>query len=95
MENLSPDELEILHQIEIVLEKMAYWQRILEGDKYITKSLVCVAIFKILEAYVDNIESKADPSVVDLTRILLEDFDTRYQPSTGGKITYFPEGEIG
>jgi len=43
-----------------------------------------VAIFKIHEAYVDNIESKVDTSVVDLTRILLEDFDTRYQPSTGG-----------
>jgi len=75
---------------------MAYWQRILERDKYITRSLVCVAIFKIREAYVDNVEStEADPSVVDLTRILLADFDTRYQPSSGGKVTYFPEDEIG
>jgi len=95
-EQVSPDEWKILHQIEIVLETMACWQRILEGDKYITGSLVCVAIFKIREAYVDNIEStEADPSVVDLTRILLEDFDSRYQPSSGGKVTYFSEDEIG
>ena len=96
IEDLSPDEWKILHQIEIVLETMAYWQRILEGDNYVTGSLVCVAIYKIREAYENIISStEADPSVVDLTRILLEDFDSRYQPSSSGKVTYFPDDVVG
>jgi len=66
IEDLSPDEWKILHQIEIVLETMAYWQRILDGDKYVTGSLVCVAIYKIREAYEDIISStETNPSVVD------------------------------
>ena len=59
IEDLSPVEWSILHQIEIALATMAYWQRILEGDTYVTGSLVCVAIYKIREAY-DNIISSAE-----------------------------------
>ncbi len=96
IEDLSPVEWSILHQVEIALETMAYWQRILEGDTYVTGSLVCVAIYKIREAYVNIISSaEADPSVIDLTRILLDDFDSRYQPSSSGKVTYFPEDVVG
>ena len=39
--------------------------------------------------------AEADPSVIDLTRILLDDFDSRYQPSSSGKVTYFPEDVVG
>ena len=67
IEDLTPDEWSILHQIEIALETMAYWQRILEGDTYVTGSLVCVAIYKIREAYENIISSaEADPSVITL-----------------------------
>ncbi len=46
-EFLNDHQWVILHQIEITLQKMAWWQRILEGDTYPTGSLVVSAIFSI------------------------------------------------
>jgi hypothetical protein len=46
-EDLSDAEWLVLHQIEIVLETMAAFQRVLEGESYPTGSLVPVAVFQI------------------------------------------------
>lgn len=96
LDDLTADEWLVLHQIEIVLETMAYWQRILEGNKYVTGSLSAVAVYQIRATYVDVIESElAEEPIRDLTRILLKDFDERYHPAEGGKVKYFPEDTLG
>lgn len=50
-ENLTPLEWGILHQIEIALETMAHFQRVLEGENYVTASLVSVAVYQIRKNY--------------------------------------------
>lgn len=88
----------VLEQIEITLKKMALWQRILEGDKYPTGSLVVSAIFAIREHYSNVIECPASQEPVkSLTKILLKDFDKRYHPPTGnvGKVKFNRNPEIG
>ena len=96
IEDLSADEWLCLHQIEIVLETMAYWQRILEGEKYVTGSLSTVAVYQVRQAFVDAIgcEDTEEP-VKNLTQILLNDFDQRYHPAEGGKVRYFREDVLG
>ena len=81
IEDLSADEWLCLHQIEIVLETMAYWQRILEGEKYVTGSLSTVAVYQVRQAFEDAIGSEhTEEPVKNLTQILLDDFDQRYHP---------------
>jgi hypothetical protein len=71
-------------QIEITFKKIAMWQRILEGEKYPTGSLVVSAIYAILVHYVDILNSPhAQEPVKRLTKTLLEDFDKRYHPPAG------------
>ena len=50
-ESMLPDEWPILHQIEIILETMARFQRVLEGESYVTASLVPVTVFQIRKGY--------------------------------------------
>ena len=96
IEDLSADEWLCLHQIEIVLETMAYWQRILEGEKYVTGSLSTVAVYQVRQAFEDAIGSEhTEEPVKNLTQILLDDFDQRYHPAEGGKVRYFREDVLG
>ena len=82
--NLTPEEWRVCHQVEVTLQTMAFWQRILEGEKYVTGSLVPLAIFTIRQSFVQVIASAgSDQFVKKLTRILLDDFDRRYHPTTG------------
>ena len=93
----------MLHQIEVVLETMAEFQRMLEGEKYITGSLVPVAVFQVSRAAcyveVEAIESgHTYPFVKKLSKTLLKDFDKRYEPEDPnlGLIQYFrEEDELG
>jgi hypothetical protein len=80
---MLPEEWSILHQIEIVLETMARFQRVLEGKRCVTVSLVPVAVFQIRKGYqavIDNNETLHQ--VKALTKILLADFDKRYHPAS-------------
>jgi hypothetical protein len=71
----------VLGDIEIALSTMAEVQRTLEGDKYVTVSLVPFSIFKIREAYVNMLQSEdTSPPVLHLVRVLLNDLDQRYTP---------------
>jgi hypothetical protein len=66
---------------------MAFWQRVLEGEQYVTGSLVPLAIYTICQTFLQVIASVgSDPVVKKLTRILLNDFDGRYhtQPLRDG-----------
>ncbi len=97
---LSPEEWLVLEQIEICLAMMAQWQRILEGEKYPTGSLVVSAVFSIRAHFVDVIDSAHTlESVKRLAKILLNDFDQRYHPPGGagneGKVNFTPEPVIG
>jgi len=46
-QDLTDTEWLILHQNEIVLETIAKFQCILEGESYVTGSLVTVAVYQI------------------------------------------------
>jgi hypothetical protein len=89
-DSMSPDEWSILHQIEVFLETMARFQRVLEGEYYVTASLVPVAVFQIRKGYqavIDNDETLEQ--VRALTKILLADFDKRYHPASAiGRLSY-------
>jgi hypothetical protein len=96
-QNLTQSEWLILHQVEITLETMAHWQRILEGESYVTGSMVAVAVYQIRQSYVDVINSDdAMPGIVALSKLLLEDFDQRYVPADDtGKVKYHQTDELG
>ena len=48
---VTPRQWVILHQIEITLAIMARWQHVLEGDRFVTGSLVVIALYRIRKAY--------------------------------------------
>jgi hypothetical protein len=88
---LTDSQWTTLQQVEFVLKKMALWQRILEGDKYPTASLVVSAIYTIWQHYSEVIASPhAVAPVKCLFTILLADFNSRYHPSAGheGKVNF-------
>lgn len=75
----------ILHQIESTLQKMALWQRTLEGP------LVVSAIFSIQEHYVNVIESlDIQAPLKSITTLHLKYFDKCYSPATNaeGKVSF-------
>jgi hypothetical protein len=94
--DLTNDEWIVLHQVEITLETMADYQRMLEGECYVTGSMVVVAVCQIRKSYMDVIECEhTNDAVVRLTRILLKDFNNRYVPSEGGRVKYLRDDDIG
>ena len=94
--NLTPEEWRVCNQVEVTLQTMAFWQRILEGEKYVTGSLVPVAIFTIRQSFLQVIASAgSDQFVKRLTRILLNDFDQRYHPTTDGQLIYSSDVAVG
>jgi hypothetical protein len=85
LENLMAEEWRLCHQVEITLQIIAFWQQILEGEKYVTGSLVPVAIYTIRQSFLQVIVSVgSDPVVKKLMRILLNDFGRRYHPTIEG-----------
>ncbi len=87
-----------LSKIEITLKNIAMWQRILEGEKYPSGSLVVSAIYAICVHYVNVLNSPhAQEPVKRLTKILLENFDKRYHPPAGnvGKVNFTLRPETG
>jgi hypothetical protein len=75
---------------------MAFWQRVLEGDKYVTGSLVPVAVYTIPQSFLQVIASQAaDPVVKQLTRYMLNSFDRRYHPTMDGELIYKREVSMG
>ena len=86
---ITAQEWKICYQIEITLRTMGFWQRVLEGEKYVTGSLVPLAIYSIRQSFLQVIASEAsEQAVKELTRILLNDFDRRYHPTTNGQLKY-------
>ncbi len=70
---ITAQEWKICYQIEITLKTMGFWQRVLEGKKYVTGSLVPLAIYTIQQSFLQVIASQATEQVVkELTRILLK-----------------------
>ena len=82
-EELSNDEWDMLEQIIIVLEPFAFFQRVLEGESYVTGSMVPSAAFHIrrtLNEIIDDPETLI--GVSKLSKALLHDLDTRFKPNT-------------
>eukprot|EP00956_Cyclotella_meneghiniana_P041903 scaffold244197_cov36-Cyclotella_meneghiniana.AAC.1 len=96
--DLTDQEWLVLHQIEIVLEPMAEFQRILEGEQYVTVSLSILAVHQVRAAYMGTIACEhAEPAVKELAKLLLKDFDARYEPAdeATGAVKYFRQDELG
>jgi hypothetical protein len=51
---MNAREWAILHQIEIALETMAHFQHVLEGEFYVTASLVPIWIYQIRRTTKNN-----------------------------------------
>ena len=86
----------IYNQIEITLKMMGFWQRVLKGEKYVTDSFVPLAIYTIRQSFLQVFASQATKQVLkELTRILLNDLDWRFHPTTNGKLKYERETLIG
>ena len=67
---ITPEEWKICYQIEITLKTMGFWQRVLEGEKYVTGSLVPLAIYTIRQSFLQVIASQAtEQAVKKLARI--------------------------
>lgn len=93
----SDDQWIILYQIEVALEPMAKFQRMLEGQCYVTGSMVVFAVWRVRLEYMAVIgcEDTLEP-VRKLTEILLKDFNQRYMPAdVSGKVQYTSEVELG
>jgi hypothetical protein len=68
---------------------MTHFQRVLEGENYVTASLAPVAVYQIRKNYQEVIDDDNTLSVVKaLTETLLADFDKRYHTSGGNKLGY-------
>ncbi len=83
-------------QIEVSFKTMGFWQRVLEGEKYVTGSLVPLTSYTIRQSFLQVIASQATQQVVkELTRILLNEFDWRYHPTTNGQLKYERDALVG
>ncbi len=97
-ENITKEEWLVLDQLQILLETMAHFQRIFEGESYVTGSLVVVAVFQIRQGYVEVIEcDNTDPSIKSLAKVLLANFDNQYAPACSDtrKVKYHCKDTIG
>ena len=75
---------------------MAFWQRVHEGEKFVTGSLVPVEIYTIHQSFLQVIAYQAaDPVVKQLTRKMLNNFDRGYHPTTNGELIYEREVSLG
>ncbi len=93
---ITAQERKICYQVEITLKTMGFWQRVLEGEKYVTGSLVPLAIYTIRQSFLQVITSQATEQVAkELTRILLNNFDWRYHPTTNGQLKYERDALVG
>jgi len=93
---LSVDDWAILAHIRITQSTMARWQMILEGQNYVTSSLVVFAVWQIRRSYVTMIEEEMtlEPDR-NLAKVLLADFDQRYHPEVDGMIMYMSKATTG
>ncbi len=93
---ITAQEWKICYQIEITLKTMGFWQLVLEGEKYVTSSFVPLAIYTIWQSFLQVIASQATEQVVkELTRILLNNFDRWYHPTTNGQLKYERDALVG
>ena len=77
----------ILEEIENALCISEEVQRQLEGEQYVTSSLVPLALHQIRKSYVSilNAEATSEP-VKELMKKMLDDLDKRYVPITEGEM---------
>jgi hypothetical protein len=95
---LDTEQWVVLEKIEVTLKKIATWQRILEGEKYPTGSLVVSTIHAICAHYVNNLNNEdALEPMKSLIRTILEDFYKRYHPPAYyvGKVKFTKKPETG
>lgn len=94
---LEDEQWDVLEQIMAALSKMAEFQRILEGECYVTGSMVVIAVFRIRAHYVSILSSNDTLEPVRcLVKKLLDDFDKRFVPADKfGKVKYTGKTDIG
>jgi len=99
IECTSPTDLQwdILEDVQQTSKAPAELQRVLEGESYITGSLIPFVIYKIRYGYKEITEDDStNGSVKYLANILLKDLDERYYPTECGKgVQYFRKPDTG
>jgi hypothetical protein len=95
--SMNAREWASLHQNEIALEKIAHFQRVLEGEFYVSVSLVPIAVYQIRKNYQEVINNAHSlEEVKALAKILLTDFDKGYHPADRtGKLHYSSVASVG
>ena len=92
----TEDQWNVVDQIENCLRIMAKFQRLLEGEEYVTSSLVVLAVYQIRASYMKTIsDPQTSAPVKELSKKLLQDFDERYIPEDDGKVRYTGRADIG
>ena len=81
--DMSDKQWEMLEQIITVLEPFAFFQRVLEGESFVTGLMVPSAAYNIRRTLRDIIDDpETHTGVSKLSQALLDDFDTRFKPNT-------------
>jgi len=91
-EDLSDEQWKVLEYVQKSLASPSEAQRILEGEKYVTSSLVPRSIHRIRKNYCSMIQDNNTPEPVKmLVKKLLEDLDKRWEPTPDGKVCFSEE----
>lgn len=82
-EELSSTEWSMLQEIETVLKPLAFFQRVLEGEAYVTGLLlVPLTVYNIRRQLNDIAKNQGtSDGVRALAKVLLSDFDARFTPN--------------
>lgn len=81
-EVLMEDEWRALGEIEAALRPLAFFQSVLEGESYVSGSLVPLAMFNIRRQLNDIVDDQGTmDGVRKLATALLDDFDIRFKPN--------------
>ena len=75
---------------------MAFWQLIVEGEKYVAGSLVPMAIYTFRQSFLQVIASVGcDHIVKKLIKIIFNDLDRCYDPTTERQLKYSRDVAVG
>ena len=82
--SLSDAQWKVLEHVQGALTEASHVQRYLEGEKYVTASLVPRFIHKIRSTYTNMVDDDKVPEPVRrLVKLMLEDLDKRWIPLNG------------
>lgn len=83
---LSDRQWSVIHQLVAILTPFQRMQRMLEGEKYVTISLLPYHVHKMRVDLVEVIATDIDPTITALATEMLTDFNTRWGTGVEGTV---------